>query len=89
MSLFRHTNIQLVKACVDRWRGLKENYILMIRFVIKYIIAILLESKLLDNKEQSRLEMHYDFDPEEIMKEVESYFTNEMSQPTAPSERLR
>ena len=43
----------------------------MIRFVIKYITAIILESKLLDNKEQARLEMHYDFDQEEIMKEIE------------------
>ena len=49
----------------------------MIRIVIKYTIAILLLSKLLDNKEQARLEMHYDFDQEEIMKEIESYFTNE------------
>ena len=46
------TNIQLGDACVDRWRGLKENHILMMKIVIKYIIAILLESKLVDNKEQ-------------------------------------
>ena len=49
----------------------------MIRIVIKYIIATLLESKLLDNKEQARLEMHYDFDQEKLMKELESSFTNE------------
>ena len=55
------TNIQLGDACVDRWRGLKENHILMMKIDIKYIIAILLESKLVDNKEQARLEMHYDF----------------------------
>ena len=45
------------------------------KIVIKYIIAILLESKLVDNKEQARLEMHYDFKQEDIMKNIESYFT--------------
>ena len=37
---------------------------------------MLLESKqtLLDNKEQARREMHYDFNHEDIMKEIESYF---------------
>ena len=44
---------------------------------VRNIIAILLESKLLDNNEQARLEMHYD-----IMK----YFLK-VSQPSAPSER--
>ena len=29
--------------------------------IVQYIIAILLESKLVENKEQARLEMHYDF----------------------------
>ena len=33
------TNIQLGEACVDRWIGLRENHILMIKIVIKYIIA--------------------------------------------------
>ena len=46
--------------------------------VIEYIIAILPESKLLDNKEQASLEMHYDFDQVEIMKEKESYIINEI-----------
>ena len=52
------TNIQLGDACVVRWRGLRENHILMIKMVIKYIIAILLENKLIHNKEQARWEMH-------------------------------
>ena len=43
--------------------------------IIKYIIAILLESKLLDNKEQERVEMHYDSDQDDIRKDFESYFT--------------
>ena len=29
--------------------------------LVQYIIAVLHESKRLDNKEQARLEMHYDF----------------------------
>ena len=44
---------------------------------IKYILAILLESKLVDNKEQARLEMHYDFKQEDIIKDIENYFTTE------------
>ena len=82
------TNIQLGDACVDRWRGLGENHIFMMKIVIKYIIAILLESKLVDNKEQARLEMHYGFKQEDIVKDIESYLLLKMSQPTAPSERL-
>ena len=54
------TNIQLGDACVVTWRGLKENHILMMKIVIKYIIAILLESKLVDNKEQAQIETHYE-----------------------------
>ena len=71
------TNIQLGDACVDRCRGLRENHILMMKIAIKYIIAILLESKLVDNNEQARLEVHYDFKQEDIMKDIASYFTTE------------
>ena len=53
--------------------------------VIKNIIAILLESKLVDNKEQARLKMHYDFKQEDIVKDIESYFTTE-NQPTISTE---
>ena len=52
----------------------------MMKIVIKYIIAIILERKLADNKEQARAEMHYDFKQEDIMKDIESYFTNENDQ---------
>ena len=45
--------------------------------IVQYIISILLRSKLLDNKEQDRLEMHYGFKQEDITKEIESFFTNE------------
>ena len=67
------TNIQLGDACVA------ENHILMMKIVIIYIVAILLESKLVDNKEPARLEMHYDF-KKDIKKDIESYFTNENDQ---------
>ena len=71
------TNIQLGDASVDRWRGLRENHILRMKIVIKFIIAILLESKQVDNKEQERLEKRYDFKQEDIMKDINSYFTAE------------
>ena len=71
------TNIQLGDACVDRWRGLRENHILMMKIIIKYIIAILLESKQVDNKEQERLEKRYDFKQEDIINDIKSYFTAE------------
>ena len=32
---------------------------------------------LVDNKEKARLEMHYGFKQEDIMKAIESFFTNE------------
>ena len=43
--------------------------------IVQYINAILLKSTLVDNKEKSRLEMHYDF-YQDIMKEIERIFTN-------------
>ena len=44
--------------------------------IVQYIIAILLRSTLLDNKEQESLEKHYGFKKEDIMKEIERIFTN-------------
>ena len=69
------TNIQLGDACVDRWRGLRKNHILMIKIVIKYLIAMLLESGLVDHREQERLEKYYNF--KDIMKDIRGYFTAE------------
>ena len=43
----------------------------------KIIIAKLLERKLVDNETKVRLEIHYDFSQEDIMKEFDSYFTTE------------
>ena len=66
------------------------------RTIVQYIIAILLRSTLVDNKEQGRLEKHYGFKQEDITKEIESFLlikiskamTGSMTNPTAPSERL-
>ena len=65
------------------------------RTIVQYKIAILLQSKLLHNKEQEKLEKHYGFKQEDIMKDIESYFmkiskamTESMTNPTAPNERL-
>ena len=43
--------------------------------IVQYIIAMLLESKLFNNKEQARLEMHYDFVREDIIKDIDRFFT--------------
>ena len=50
------------------------------KVIVQYIIAILLRSTLVDNNEQARLEMHYSFKQEDIMKEIERFFTNEIKQ---------
>ena len=50
------------------------------RTIVQYIIAILLRSTLVDNKEQARFEKHYGFKQEDITKEKESFFTNENKQ---------
>ena len=44
--------------------------------IVQYIIAILLRSTLVDNKEQEKLEKHYGFKQEDITKEIERIFTN-------------
>ena len=46
------------------------------RTIVQYIIAILLQSSLLDNKEQESLENYYGFKQEDITKEIERIFTN-------------
>ena len=47
------------------------------RRIVQCIIAILLRSTLVDNKELARLREHYGFKQEDITKEIESFFTNE------------
>ena len=61
-------------------REMKEYNKTLRKVKIQYIIAILLRSTLVDNKEQARLEMHYGFKQEDIMKETERIFTNENKQ---------
>ena len=50
------------------------------KVIVQYIIAILLQSTLVGNKEKTRPEMHYCFKQEDIMKEKERIFTNENKQ---------
>ena len=45
------------------------------RTIVQNIIAILLRSTLVDNKEQERLEKQYGFKQEDITKEIERIFT--------------
>ena len=82
------TNIQLDEMFTKRLKEFKEVNKMSNSFIdeallknkrtiVQYIIAILLQSTLVDNKERARLEMHYDFKQEDIMKDIENYFTTE------------
>ena len=42
--------------------------------IVQYIIAVLLHSTLVDNKEKPKLEMLYGFKQEDIMKEMDRIF---------------
>ena len=57
-------------------REMKENNESLKKVIVQYIIAILLRSTLLDNKEQGSLEKQYAFKQEVITKEIERIFTN-------------
>ena len=61
-------------------REMKEYNKYIRKVIIQYIIAIRLQSTLVDNKEKARLEMHYSFKQEDIMKEIERIFTIENNQ---------
>ena len=71
------TNIHLDDMFTNGLRKMKEYNKSLRGVIVQYIISIFLRSKLLDNKEQDRLEMHYGFKQEDITKEIESFFTNE------------
>ena len=73
-------NIQLDEIFTNGLREMKEYNKSLRGVIVQYIIAILLQSKLLDNKEKDRLEMHYSFNQEDIMKEIERIFANENKQ---------
>ena len=81
------TNIHLDEMFTNGLREMKEYNKSLRGVIVQYIIAILLQSKLLDNKEKDRLEMHYGFNQEDIMKEIERIFTNENKQSNDQSNR--
>ena len=74
------TNIHLDEMFTNGLREMKDYNKSLRGVLVQYIIAILLQSKLLDNKEKDRPEMHYSFNQEDIMKEIERIFTNENKQ---------
>ena len=74
------TNILLDDMFTNGLREMKEYNKSLRKVILQYIIAILLQSTLVDNKEKERLEMHYSFKQEDIMKETERTFTNENKQ---------
>ena len=74
------TNIHLDEMFTNGLRVMKDYNKSLRGVIVQYIIAILLQSKLLDNKEKDRLEMHHSFNQEDIMKEIERIFTNENKQ---------
>ena len=74
------TNIHLYEMFTNGLREMKEYNKSLRGVIVQYIIAKLLQSKLLDNKEKDRLEMHYSFNQEDIMKEIERIFTNKNKQ---------
>ena len=73
------TNIHFDEKFTNGLREMKEYNKSLRGVIVQYIIAILLQSKLLDNKEKDRLEMHYSFN-QDIMKEIERIFANENKQ---------
>ena len=74
------TNIHLDEMFTNGLREMKEYNKSLRGVIVQYIIAIPLQSRLLDNKEKDRLEMHYSFNQEDIMKDIERIFTNENKQ---------
>ena len=61
-------------------REMKEYNKSLRKAIVQYIIAMLLRSALVDNKEQARLDMHYGFKQEDILKEIKRIFSNENKQ---------
>ena len=74
------TNIHLDEMFTNGLREMKEYNKSLRGVIVQYIIAILLQSNIIDNKEKVRLEMHYSFNQEDIMREIERIFTNENKQ---------
>ena len=64
------TNIHLDDMFTNGLREMKAYNKSLRGVIVQYIIAILLRSALVDNKEKERLEMHYGFKHEDITKEI-------------------
>ena len=73
-------NIHLDDMFTNGLREMKEFNKSLRKVIVQYIIAILLQSMLVYNKEKARLEMHYGFKQKDIMKEIKRIFTNENMQ---------
>ena len=70
------TGLREVKEVNKETTSAADEAIMRIRkTIVQYIIAILLESKLVGSKEQARIGMHLDFNHEDRMKQINSYFT--------------
>ena len=76
----QNINMHLVYMFTNGLREMKEYNKSVRKVIVQYIIAILLRSTLVDSEEQARLEMHYGFKQEDIVKEIERFFTNENKQ---------
>ena len=74
------TNIRLDDMFTNGLREMKEYNKPLRKVIVQYIIAILLQSTLVDNKEKARLEMHYGLKQEDVMKELERIFKNQNRQ---------
>ena len=61
------TNIHLDDMFTNGLREMKEYNKSLRKVIVQYIIALLLQGTLVDNKEQAKLEMHYGF-KQDIMK---------------------
>ena len=64
------TNIHLDYMSTNGLRETKEYNKSLRKVIVQHRFAILLRSTLVDNEEQARLEMHFGFKQEDIMKEI-------------------
>ena len=77
--------IRGMRELEDKNPAIKETVSQIIRKTVQYINAIPLESKNIDTKNQLRLEMHYQINRQDIMKEIESYLYPIANEPSSNS----
>ena len=71
------TGIKEFKEIIKKTNSFTDEALLLNkRTIVQYIIAMLLRSTLLDNKESESLEKQFGFIQEKITKEIERVFTN-------------